>query len=65
MQSVKSVIIHKSNHLLLEYLQYGKKPMNASNNDDNHNIVILINISRMLIKILEYKIFRLLIIFSS
>lgn len=39
--------------------------MNASNNDDNHNIVILINISRMLIKILEYKIFRLLIIFSS
>ena len=52
MESVKSVIIHKSNHLLLEHLQYGKKPMNASYIDDNHNIVILINIGRMLIKIL-------------
>lgn len=26
MESVKSVIIHKSNHLLLKYLQYGKNP---------------------------------------
>ena len=25
--------------------------MNVKNNDDNHNIVILINISRMLIKL--------------
>ena len=63
MESVKSVTIHKSNHLLLKYLQYGEKPMNASNNtnnnnnnnnnnDNNNNIVILINIGRMLIKIL-------------
>ena len=62
MESVKSVIIHKSNHLLLELAFMGffhtanfavwKKPMNASYIDDNHNIVILINIGRMLIKIL-------------
>ena len=64
MESVKSVTIYKSNHLLSKYLQYGKKPMNASNNttttnnnnnnndDNNNNIVILINIGRMLIKIL-------------